>query len=162
MCQLEQDSNKSKTSGAFHYPDANGSYTYTYDHIDVSDTANSWHLYAMEWSAETIELSVDDVVFHTLNNAQNAYFDNEHFILLNIAMGGSLGGTIAANFTADVMEIDYVRVYQLQSLSSGSIDNQNIGLTIYPNPSAGQFYVEADDIINDAVICDLSGRRVSS
>ena len=102
------------------------------------------------------------MVFHTLNNAQNAYFDNEHFILLNIAMGGSLGGTIAANFTADVMEIDYVRVYQLQSLSSGSIDNQNIGLTIYPNPSAGQFYVEADDIINDAVIYDLTGRRVSS
>ena len=159
---MEQDSNKSKTSGAFHYPGANGSHTYTYDHIDVSDTANSWHLYAMEWSADTIELSVDGVVFHTLNNAQNAYFDNKHFILLNIAMGGSLGGTIAANFTADVMEIDYVRVYQLQSLSSGSIDNQNIGLTIYPNPSAGQFYVEADDIINDAVIYDLTGRRVSS
>ena len=43
---MEQDSNKSKTSGAFHYPGANGSHTYTYDHIDVSDTANSWHLYA--------------------------------------------------------------------------------------------------------------------
>ncbi len=159
---MEQDSNKSKTSGAFHYPDANGSHTYTYDHIDVSDTANSWHLYAMEWSADTIELSVDDVVFHTLNNAQNAYFDNEHFILLNIAMGGNLGGTIAANFTSDIMEVDYVRVYQLQPLSSGCIDNQNIGLTIYPNPSAGQFYVEADDIISEVVIYDLIGRRVSS
>ena len=115
----------------------------------------------MEWSADTIELSVDDVVFHTLNNAQNAYFDNEHFILLNIAMGGQLGGTIAANFTSDIMEVDYVRVYQLQPLSSGGFDNQNIGVNIYPNPSTGQFYVEAADIINKIVIYDLTGRTLS-
>ncbi len=159
---MEQDGNKFKTSGAFHFPDSNGNNTYTTNSTSVTDTANSWHVYAMEWSADTIELSVDDVVFHTLNNAQNAYFDNEHFILLNIAMGGQLGGTIAANFTSDIMEVDYVRVYQLQPLSSGGFDNQNIGVNIYPNPSTGQFYVEAADIINEIVIYDLKGRRVSS
>ncbi len=159
---MEQDGNKFKTSGAFHFPDSNGNNTYTKNSTSVTDTANSWHVYAMEWSADTIELSVDDVVFHTLNNAQNAYFDNEHFILLNIAMGGQLGGTIAANFTSDMMEVDYVRVYQLQPLSSGGFDNQNIGVNIYPNPSTGQFYVEAADIINEIVIYDLKGRRVSS
>ena len=77
-------------------------------------------------------------------------------------MGGELGGTIDANFTTDIMEIDYVRVYQLQPLSSGGIDNQNIGVNIYPNPSTGRFYVEADDIINEIVIYDLTGRQVSS
>ena len=159
---MEQDGNKFKTSGAFHFPDSNGNNTYTTNSTSVTDTANSWHVYAMEWSADTIELSVDDVVFHTLNNAQNAYFDNEHFILLNIAMGGQLGGAIAVNFTSDIMEIDYVRVYQLQPLSSGGFDNQNIGVNIYPNPSTGQFYVEAADIINEIVIYDLKGRRVSS
>ena len=30
----------------------------------------------------------------------------------NIAMGGNLGGNIDPNFTQDIMEIDYVRVYQ--------------------------------------------------
>jgi beta-glucanase (GH16 family) len=159
---MEQDGDKSKTSGAFHFPDSNGNHTYTFNHLSVSNTESSWHMYAMEWSAETIELSVDGTVFHTLNNAQNAYFDNEHFILLNIAMGGQLGGTIPNNFTSDIMEIDYVRVYQLQPLSSGVIDNQNISVSIYPNPSKGQFYVEAADIINEIVIYDLKGRRVSS
>jgi hypothetical protein len=77
-------------------------------------------------------------------------------------MGGQLGGNIAANFTSDIMEVDYVRVYQLQPLSSGGFDNQNIGVSIYPNPSKGQFYVEAADIINEIVIYDLKGRRVSS
>jgi beta-glucanase (GH16 family) len=159
---MEQDGDKSKTSGAFHFPDSNGNHTYTFNHLSVSNTESSWHMYAMEWSAETIELSVDGTVFHTLNNAQNAYFDNEHFILLNIAMGGQLGGTIPNNFTSDIMEIDYVRVYQLQPLSSGVIDNQKISVSIYPNPSKGQFYVEAADIINEIVIYDLKGRRVSS
>ena len=77
-------------------------------------------------------------------------------------MGGQLGGSIPDNFSYDIMEIDYVRVYQLQPLSSGGFDNQNIGVNIYPNPSTGQFYVEAADIINEIVIYDLKGRRISS
>jgi beta-glucanase (GH16 family) len=115
----------------------------------------------MDWSAETIELSVDGTVFHTLDNAQNPYFDNEHFILLNIAMGGQLGGTISDDFISDIMEIDYVRVYELQRLSSGEIDKQNIEVNIYPNPSMGEFYVEAADVINEIVIYDLTGRTLA-
>jgi beta-glucanase (GH16 family) len=158
---MEQDGDKSKTSGAFHFPDSNGNHTYTFDYISVSNTDSSWHVYAMDWNAETIELSVDGTVFHTLNNAQNAYFDNEHFILLNIAMGGQLGGSIPDSFTFDIMEIDYVRVYQLQPLSSGEIDKQNIEVNIYPNPSMGKFYVEAADVINEIVVYDLTGRILS-
>ena len=86
---MEQDGDKSKTSGAFHFPDSNGNRTYTFDYISVSNTDSNWHVYAMDWSAETIELSVDGTVFHTLNNAQNPYFDNEQFILLNIAREGN-------------------------------------------------------------------------
>jgi beta-glucanase (GH16 family) len=158
---MEQDGDKSKTSGAFHFPDSNGNHIYTTNNLSVSNTDSNWHVYAMDWNAETIELSVDGTVFHTLNNAQNPYFDNEHFILLNIAMGGQLGGTIPDNFTSDIMEIDYVRVYQLRSLSSGEIDNQNIEVSIYPNPSMGQFYIEAADVINEIVVYDLTGRILS-
>ena len=35
-----------------------------------------------------------------------------HFIILNVAMGGSLGGSIDPDFTESDMQIDYVRVYQ--------------------------------------------------
>jgi beta-glucanase (GH16 family) len=158
---MEQDSNKSITSGAFHFPDSNGNHTYTFNYLSVSNTDSNWHVYSMDWSAETIELSVDGTVFHTLNNAQNPYFDNEHFILLNIAMGGQLGGTISDDFISDIMEIDYVRVYELQPLSSAVIDNQNVEISIYPNPSAGQFYVETPNVINKIVVYDLTGRILS-
>jgi beta-glucanase (GH16 family) len=33
-------------------------------------------------------------------------------MILNIAMGGNLGGPIDASFTSTTFEIDYVRVYQ--------------------------------------------------
>ena len=38
--------------------------------------------------------------------------ENPHYILLNLAMGGNLGGDIPQNFNKGQMEIDYVRVYQ--------------------------------------------------
>ena len=45
------------------------------------------------------------------NNA-DLPFDENFFLILNVAMGGSLGGPIDPNFTEDTMEIDYIRVYQ--------------------------------------------------
>jgi hypothetical protein len=33
-------------------------------------------------------------------------------MILNIAMGGTLGGDIDPGFTEDTMEIDYVKVFQ--------------------------------------------------
>jgi beta-glucanase (GH16 family) len=41
------------------------------------------------------------------------YFEDQ-YLLLNIAMGGNLGGAIDPQFIQDQMEIDYVRIYQLQ------------------------------------------------
>ena len=154
---MEQDTNKSKTSGAFHFPDTSGNHTYTYDTIDVSDTGNTWHVYAMEWTAESISLMVDGVVFHSLNNSQNPYFDNEHFILLNIAMGGGLGGTIPASFTSSIMEIDYVRVYQIQPLALGPLEKSTINL--YPNPAKDMLLISAPRVDNIHVQAyDLHGK----
>jgi formate/nitrite transporter FocA (FNT family) len=39
-------------------------------------------------------------------------FFKPQYLLLNLAMGGDLGGPVPANFTADQMEVEYVRVYQ--------------------------------------------------
>ena len=39
-------------------------------------------------------------------------FNADFFLILNVAMGGSLGGNIDPAFTEDTMEIDYVKVFQ--------------------------------------------------
>ncbi len=111
----------------------------------------------MEWTAETIKLMVDGTVFHTLNNTENPYFDNEHFILLNIAMGGNLGGTIDPNFSSGVMEIDYVRVFQIQPLSWQSIQ-VSAEVDLFPNPSRGQVHINSTKELELITVYDLTGR----
>jgi len=55
---------------------------------------------------------VDNVLLVQLTNSSSVPFDNPHYLLLNIAMGGTLGGSIPSSFSQDTMEVDYVRFYQ--------------------------------------------------
>lgn len=79
---------------------------------DVPDATTAFHVYAMEWDENFIRFFVDDNQYYELATNSNMPFDQDFFMILNIAMGGTLGGTIDPNFTEDTMEIDYVRVYQ--------------------------------------------------
>lgn len=74
-----------------------------------------WHVYSCEWTATDIKFYVDDMLYFTYNPNQNSTnwpFNKKFFILLNVAMGGNLGGAIDTNFTQSAMEVDYVRVFQ--------------------------------------------------
>ena len=155
---MEQDSDKSKTSGAFHFgPDFPGR-QYTTDHTSVSDTENIWHVYSMIWTEEGISLMVDGVEFHNTSNVDMSFFQANHFILLNVAMGGDLGGSIDPNFSSAIMEIDYVRVYQPQPLSIPSIIENE--LLLYPNPSYGNFQIESGIQIEEVHIYNLNGQKL--
>ncbi len=75
-------------------------------------STTEFHNYTVEWTATEIIFLVDDFVFHTVTNDATLPFNNDFFLILNVAMGGTLGGDIDPAFTQDTMEIDYVRVYQ--------------------------------------------------
>lgn len=97
--------------GTLHYPGVSpgggnsGSTT-------VSAASSEFHNYTVEWSPNAIKFLVDDTVYHTFANTPDTPFNNDFFLILNIAMGGTLGGDIDPGFTEDSMEIDYVKVYQ--------------------------------------------------
>ena len=78
----------------------------------LTTSTTEFHNYTVEWTPDTIEFLVDDNVYHTVANSPDLPFESDFFLILNIAMGGSLGGDVDPNFTEDTMEIDYVRVYQ--------------------------------------------------
>jgi beta-glucanase (GH16 family) len=81
--------------------------------IEIATATSDFHNYTMEWTADTVEFWVDDNPVHnTFVNNTNTPFNNDFFFIMNVAMGGSLGGTIDPAFTEDTMEIDYIRVYQ--------------------------------------------------
>lgn len=79
--------------------------------VMIPTATSAFHKYTLEWSATSMKFLVDDVPFYNFANTGSLPFNQNFFIILNIAMGGGFGGAIDPAFTSAVMEIDYVRVY---------------------------------------------------
>lgn len=95
--------------------------------------SNNYHVYAIEWSQNSIQWFVDGVAYHTVTSASITsgakwVFNAPFFILLNLAIGGP--GTFlgtpdpSAPFPNQDMLVDYVRVYQTANAAGPAI---NIG-----------------------------------
>ncbi|WP_282053913.1 glycoside hydrolase family 16 protein [Maribacter luteus] len=104
---------KNTVLGTFHWQDsASDSYAGYGLETEAPTSTSEYHLYSLEWTPEVIYVLYDDEPYVTLTNNDSLPFNADFFIILNIAMGGDLGGDVDPSFTQDTMEIDYVRVYQ--------------------------------------------------
>ncbi len=110
MEQLGDD--KTKTLGTCHWFDSGSSSNASYGETTAISDVSEFHLYTLEWTDTAIKIYLDDAPFYTLTNNSNLPFNADFFFILNIAMGGDLGGTIDPAFTEDTMEIDYIKVFQ--------------------------------------------------
>jgi len=117
MEQSGQD--KSKVLGTCHwngnglYPSGDNYSPASYGtNQTVSNVDSDWHIYSVDWTINHIKIYIDDTNYFSMNTSNTQPFNDPFFILLNVAMGGTLGGVVDPAFTEDVMEIDYIRVYQ--------------------------------------------------
>lgn len=82
----------------------------------VADACNAFHNYQLHWTKDKIVIGVDNKNYFTYLNAGQGSgawpFDNPQYLLLNIAIGGTLGGAVDDAIFPVKMEVDYVRVYQ--------------------------------------------------
>jgi beta-glucanase (GH16 family) len=83
----------------------------------VADACTAFHNYQVTWTPQHIQIGVNGQVYSVFDNPGTGDrtrwpFDQPQYLILNIAMGGSLGGAVPTSFSADQMEVDYVRVYQ--------------------------------------------------
>ncbi len=105
--------------GTIHGPGYSGGASFgdTYDFgVPV---ANDYHTYAVEWMPNEIIWYVDDIQYHQAVPADVSpnewVFNHPFFMLLNAAIGGNFGGTIADDMTMPQNTlVDYVRVYQAE------------------------------------------------
>ena len=92
--------------------------TRTYTLPDAQWLAADYHVFATEWSPNTIQFLIDGHVYHTVTPAELPkgaawVFQHPFFLLLNLAVGGSLpGNPDATTVFPRQMLVDYVRVYQ--------------------------------------------------
>jgi len=103
--------NNFKVQSTVHHPDNYGEGD---SHIsnDYSDITETFHVYSLVWTKQALTFYVDDKPHHLVGNSCALPFNWNQFIILNVAMGGTMGGEIVADFDSDIMEIEYVRIYQ--------------------------------------------------
>lgn len=76
--------------------------------------ADDFHVFSVEWNAQQIKGYVDGNQFYSINitPAELSEFQNNFFVILNIAVGGNWPGyPDATTEFPQTMQIDYVRVY---------------------------------------------------
>lgn len=101
-----------QTQSALHFPGSSGGDA-KFKVTAIANAASEFHIYKTIWSPKTIRFYLDDVLYFTFNNSDTTLpFHKNFFMIMNVAMGGSLGGTIDPAFTQSAMEVDYVKVFQ--------------------------------------------------
>ena len=90
--------------------------------ILLNDVDADFHVYALEWTPERIDVFVDDSHYFTYANEGTGWsawpYDQPFHLILNVAIGGAwgrAGGPIDDSIFPQAMLVDYVRVYQRPS-----------------------------------------------
>ena len=160
---MEPNIEKTQILATWHWDSGSG-YQYNSRSIPTSnnDTSQNFHVYSLVWTPNNMKIYMDDILINTLSTFPP--FEQEFYFLLNVAMGGNLGGPIQPGFTQDMMEIDYIRVYQESPLSTLDFKKDS-NIDIYPIP--------VDDVLTISLkkfnqqkgtlqVSDISGRLISN
>lgn len=94
---------------------------------DLGDKwAESFHIWRLEWTEADLRLFVDDRLLNTVDlqttlNPPGTVppnpFQQPHFLILTLAVGGSNGGNPSSTVFPARFEVDYIRVYQELGMS---------------------------------------------
>ena len=82
--------------------------------IAVKDMASEFHTYGVEWTKDAVIAYVDGEKYYTYDKHDSEWawpFDQPQNLIINLAMGGGMGGTINPSLSSQKLIVDYVRVY---------------------------------------------------
>jgi len=96
-----------------------------------------WHVYAMEWTADEISFFMDGELKASFDMRGCPVYEEPMFVLLNVAMGGNLGGAIDPGLEQATMEVDYVAHCKQSEASTAEACNES-------TPQAFRFDYRAD------------------
>ena len=80
--------------------------------------SSQFHVWRMDWDADNIRLFVDDRLLNETDLSKTTNPDGTnplrqpHYMIVNLAVGGTSGGDPAATEFPARLEVDYIRVYQ--------------------------------------------------
>jgi len=105
-----------------------------------------WHTYAVEWTADDMVFFMDNEEVARYNLEGCPVYEEPMFVLLNVAMGGNLGGEIDPGLDKAALEIDYVaHCRQSEESESATCDESTTGaFTFDPAQDADGQWVTDD------------------
>ncbi|MEA4985502.1 hypothetical protein SDC9_36645 [bioreactor metagenome] len=136
----------------------------TYFTAKDPDWCEKFHVWRMDWTADSIKLYLDDELLNTtpVDKTKNpdGYVPQEphrqkHFILLNLAIGANGGNPVASDYPIKY-EVDYVRVYQ--PIPNAVQEEKENKSRIFPNPFADFLVVDTEDEIQNISIYTVTGQ----
>ncbi|MDP7591730.1 MAG: family 16 glycosylhydrolase [Litorilituus sp.] len=156
-------------------------------HMDTSP-ADNFHVYSIEWEKDEIRWYVDGIHYQTQSAAgwynyiwrgqeqgfqvanPEAPFDQEFYLIMNVAVGGNWPGEPDRNWPDDrKMLVDYVRVYQCQNPQTKTVQLDGKGCaTVNPavslnsdlgRPATRQFTLFADGV--ETLDFDVKGGKIT-
>lgn len=104
---------KDKIIGTSHWFDEGSSNNAKYSTIlDFPNLTESFQKYTLVWNEAYIRMFVGSAKYYEIALNDTLPFDQPFFLLINLAMGGTLGGNINSTFLQEDFLIDYIRVYE--------------------------------------------------
>lgn len=157
---MEHVNTDANVHGTVHWTGSNNAYASYGSSTPVAVTG--YHVYSIEWDANTIKWFVDGVQFNVINIAGNVggteEFHRSFFVLLNFAIGGNWPGFTVNNSALPAkMYVDYVRVYQnsggggnpfsttIQAESYSSMSGVQVETTTDAGGGSNVGYIETGD-----------------
>merc|ERR1712038_1057111 len=112
----------------------------------IHDATTAFHTYTVEWEENSMKWFVDGnqyYEFYKHGGSAEWPFDQNFYIILNLAVGGSWGGAqgIGANAFPTSFEIDYVRAYKR---TTGQCDEET-----WPDVDNGQVCGDCKVLVNN-------------
>ena len=89
--------------------------------------ADEFHNYSIDWRENSIEWFFDGIPYHRVERAGLLSaglkwpFNEEHFLLINLAIGGGFGGPVDPELTEASLEIAWVKHFSVDGIGSVTI-----------------------------------------
>lgn len=105
--------------GTLHGPGYSGALGFSGWNRQTYNIADDFHTFGIEWDEDQITWFYDGEAYHTMKREDVGtrpwVFDQPFFFILNLAVGGTLGGMVSPDtvFPSQYL-VDYVRVYEKQ------------------------------------------------
>lgn len=143
----------------------------------IEDAENAFHVFDLIWMPGTLRMLVDGETYGQFNyvpqfTSQYPYeevfpFDQEFFMVINLAIGGSWGGVQGVDTTAfpTTLEMQYLRFYQFDyALVDTGIPSTptNLALATYPDTIHWNRAIDDTDVAGYEIFVDGAYYRTTS